>query len=259
VVKARIPLLSAALLVAGAGAFLLTRPSSQPVARAVPVARSPVTGAGPATRNTAAYRSPQLGAPLRVEPAAAAAPVKVGVSQKLATVNGTVITGRQLLAWRARDPAEQEMTPEMFASLKSRAVERELTFEEARKEQVDIGPAQLEQLKDVRKNAEARGETDPSQLDFEEADARAHILATALLEKAGVSAPFATDADVKRYYEAHAGELDELPQDPAAREAAWRKLSINIRQTLALELQENYQQRVREYFDQLRAGARIAD
>jgi hypothetical protein len=111
----------------------------------------------------------------------------------------------------------------------------------------------------VRKNAEARGETDPAQLDFEEADARAHLLATLLLEKAGVSAPFATDADVKRYYEAHAGELDEMPGDPAAREAAWRKISIDIRQTLALELQDKYQERVRAYFDQLRAGARVTD
>jgi hypothetical protein len=189
----------------------------------------------------------------------AAAAVKLGASRTVATVNGVAITGRQLLAWRSDDPAEQEMTPEMFASLKDRAIERELTFEEARRQGVDLGPAQLAQLTEVRTNAQARGETDPARLDFEEADARAHMLAAALLKKAGVDAPFATEADVKHYYEAHADRFSQLPQDPGARQAAWKKIEIDIRQTLALELQEQYQQRVREYYDQLRADARIAD
>jgi hypothetical protein len=258
VVKARLPIVAAALVLAGAVAFLRTRPASQP-AGMVPLVESPVVAGGVRSASgTVADRKQRIvAAGARVEQAAA--PVKIGASQKVATVNGTAITGRQLLAWRARDPVEQEMTAEMFASLRSRAIERELTFEEARGKRVELGAAQLAQLKEVRKNAEARGETDPAQLDFEEADARAHMLAAVLLEKAGVSAPFATEADVKHYYEAHSGEFDELPSDPAAREVAWRKIAIDIRQTLALELQEKYQQRVREYFDQLRAGARVTD
>jgi hypothetical protein len=254
-VKARLPIFAAALLVlAGVAAVVLRSPASPAGKAPLVERRAPPEGTGPAS-GTAAGRSPQIVAGTRVEPA----PVKVGASQQVATVNGTAITGRQLLAWRARDPAEQEMTGEMFASLRSRAIERALTLAEARGKGVELGPAQLDELTQVRKNAEARGETDPAQLDFEEADARAHLLATALLEKAGVPAPFATEADVKRYYEAHAGELDELPGDPAAREAAWRKLAIEIRQTLAAELQDRYQQQVRAYLDQLRAGARVTD
>lgn len=254
---ARLPILAilatAALAIAGAAAFVLLRSPSQP---------QPATGSAIAPGRSAAASNAVVP---RNQPIAAAgasveqamAPVRLGASQKVATVNGTTITGRQLLAWRSRDPAEQEMTPEMFASLKDRAIERELTFEEAHRQGVDLGPAQLAQLAEVRKNAQARGETDPDQLDLEEVDARAHMLASALLEKAGVSPPFATDADVKRYYEAHAGELEQLPKDPDARQAAWKKIELDIRQTLALELQEQYQQRVHAYFDQLRAGARI--
>jgi hypothetical protein len=252
---ARSLILVAALAIAGTTAYVLARtpaqPSSPPRTARKPAAREAplVITAEPARRTGAA-------ADIRGAPAAA---VKVIASQPVATVNGTVITGRQLLAWRGRDPAEQEMTPEMFAALKSRAIERELTFEEARRQGIDLGPAQRQQLEEVRNNARARGETDASQLDFEQDDARAHLLAAALLEKSGVPAPFATDADVKRYYASHEDELGELPGDPAARQAAWKKLEIDIRQTLALELQAQYQQRVRGYFDQLRASARITD
>ena len=252
---ARLPILvTAALVIAGAAAFVLLRSGSQPR----PLTASAIApGRSVSTSNAVVPRTQPIAANANAEHAAA--PVRLGASQKVATVNGTVITGRQLLAWRGRDPAEQEMTAEMFALLKDRAIERELTFEEAHRQGVDLGPAQLAQLAEVRKNAQARGETDPAQLDFEEADARAHLLASMLLEKAGVAAPFATDADVKRYYEAHAGEFDQLPEDPSARQVAWKKIDLDIRQTLALQLQEQYQQRVHAYFDQLRAGARIAD
>ena len=72
--------------------------------------------------------------------------VKVGAAQQGATVNGTAITGRQLLAWRAGAPAEQEMTAEMFGALRTRAIERELTFQEARSKQIELGAAQLDQF-----------------------------------------------------------------------------------------------------------------
>jgi hypothetical protein len=259
VVKARPPIIAAALVLVGAVAVFRLRSPSQ-LADKDPVVEGTVAPRGShSARSAVAGRQQQQlpAAGVRAEPATPL--VQLGASQEVATVNGTAITGRQLLAWRARDPAELEMTGEMFASLRSRAIERELTFEEARGKGVELSAAQLAQLKEVRKNAEARGETDPAQLDFEEADARAHMLATALLEKAGVSAPFATEADVKRYYEMNPAEFDELPNAPAARDAAWRKIAIDIRQTLALELQEKYQQRVRAYFDQLRAGAHITN
>jgi len=252
-----VAILVAAVVVAAVVVVVRSRSPSQPVDKA-PLVESKVTldRARPVSGSVTA-RQQLAAAGARVEPAMPS--VSLGASQQVATVNGTAITGRQLLAWHARDPAEQEMTAEMFASLKRRAIERELTFEEARGKGVELGPVQLAQLAEVRKNAMARGETDPAQLDFEEADARAHLLATALLEKAGVSAPLPTEGDVKRYYEAHSDEFDELPSDPIAHAAAWRKISIGIRQTLAWELQEQYQQRVRAYFDQLRARAGITD
>lgn len=250
-------ILAACFVLAAAVVVFHTRSASQPAGK-TPLVEGPVVpGRARLERGSVAAKQQLTATSARVEPAAP--PVKLGASQKVATVNGTSITGRQLLAWRAHDPAEQEMTAEMFASLRSRAIDRALVFEEARRKEVELGAAQLAQLKEVRKNAEARGELDPAQLDFEETDARAHILATMLLDKAGVAAPFATDADVKRYYEAHADDFDALPSEPAAREAARRKIAIDIRQILALELQEKYQQQVREYLDQLRAGARIID
>ena len=252
--SARLTVTAAALAIAGTAAFLLTRAPAQP-----PPAEPPApSGAAPRVGRAVAPEHPSLVGP--ADPAVpAGAAVKLRGSQRVASVNGTAITGRQLLAWRAGDPAEQEMTPEMFAALKGRAIERELTFAEARRQGIDLGPAQLAQLQLVRKNAEARGETDVAQLDFEETDARAHLLAAALLEKAGVAGPLPTEADVKRYQEEHADELDALPEDPAAREPARKKLEAGIRQALALELGEEHQEALRAYFDRLRAGARIVE
>lgn len=252
--KARIPLLTAALVIAGAAALLL--------ARRPPAPALPATVAVPGQSGAASGAGARANAALVAAAARAREPspsVKLAAGQSVATVNGTAITGRHLLAYRARDPALLEMTAAMYASLRNRAIERELTFQEARTRGIELAPAEREQLKAVRKNAEARGETDPAQLDFEEADARAHLLAATLLRQRGVHDPFATEADVRAYYENHPGEFDPLPQDPAAREAAWKRAAIEIRQTLSIDLQEQHQQRVREYFDQLRAAARITD
>ncbi|TMQ12252.1 MAG: hypothetical protein E6J90_06585 [Deltaproteobacteria bacterium] len=251
---ARAVIVAAVVAIAGTTAYVLARAPAQPASP--PRAARPPAVAAPRVIAVDPAERPRAPAPIAGEPAA---PVKLGAAQRVATVNGTVITGRQLLAWRGRDPDKQEMTPQMFAALKSRAIERELTFAEARRQGIDLGPAQRQQLDDVRSNARARGETDADQLDFEETDARAHLLAAALLEKSGVSAPFATDADVKRYYDAHQDELGDLPADPEAHRVAWNKLAIEIRQVLAVELQAQHQQRVSGYFDQLRAAAQITD
>jgi len=249
---------AAALVLAGAAAAVHLRSPAQVTGNVPPMASSATpAGTRPMRRTTADHQQQPVAAGVGGTPPAKI--VKVGASQKVATVNGTAITGRQLLAWRAGAPAEQEMTAEMFGALRARAIERELTLQEARSKQIELGAAQLDQLKQVRKNAEARGETEPSQLDFEEADARAHLLAAKLFEAAGIAAPFATEADVKRYYEAHASELDELPEAPDARATAWQKIAIHVRQILAVELEETYQQQVRAYFDKLRADARVTD
>src|SRR5437868_702726 len=122
-VAARIPIIAVLLAIAGTVVFVVVRAPSQPL-REPPAAVNRAVAAGAVVHEVRQVAMP----PASVEPVVV--PVKLAASQRVATVNGTVITGRQLLAWRGRDPGEQEMTPEMFASLKHRAIERELTFEE---------------------------------------------------------------------------------------------------------------------------------
>jgi hypothetical protein len=247
------------VVLAGTAILLHSRPRPAPatVSPAAPVlAGGPAAPAATPVGSEAAQKA-RLGAAALAQASAGqtATKIDVGASQVIATVGGEKITGRQLLPFAGRE--KLEMTPLMFATLKQRAIDRAVTFREAAAKSIELGPEQRAQLEAARKNAQARGETDPAQLQLEEDDARANLLLAALTEKAGIPGPFATDADVQKYYKEHDDEFDDLPKEPKAHAAAWQKIQLEIRQTLSTELQARHQQRVREYLDGLAAAAHV--
>lgn len=150
----------------------------------------------------------------------------VKADQVVVTINGVAISGRQLVAFPASE-SELEMTSEMFNFLRERAIDRELTFQEARKQGIELTPAQLAELDQVRRNSVERGVSDQAQLDLEVSDARAGIFQASLLAKAAPS-----------------------PAAPA-------KGDIATRQKLADEAQAEYGTRLRSYLDELRSAARV--
>jgi hypothetical protein len=180
----------------------------------------------------------------------------VRADQVVARVNGVVITGGQLLAFRSLDPPERSLTPEMYDFLLQRAIDRELTLAAARTQGVELTSAQIADLRKARQVAVDGGETDAAQLDFDENDMRVQMLQGELLAKAG-SRPFADEKDVERYYQSRRGEFAQLPSDPAARAGAWRKTEIEIRQILADSTDSRYRERLTEYLAHLRMKAQV--
>lgn len=163
--------------------------------------------------------------PATPEPTAAdSTPAVVKPDQVIVTVNGVAITGRQLVA--PGSDGEPSVSREMFDFLRSRAIDRELTFQEAKKQGIELTAAQQAELEQVRKNSKERGVTDEAQLDFEVNDARAGLLQAALLAKA-------------------------LPAPAAA--------GSGDRQQQADEAQAEYAARLRSYLDDLRSKARISE
>jgi hypothetical protein len=183
--------------------------------------------------------------------------VAVRASQVVLVVNGTAVTGRQLVPFRASDPAAQEMTPEMFAFLRQRAIDRELVFAEARRQGVELSAAQLAQVEEARRAAAAEGD-DPAQLDFDETDLRARLLQTALLDRAGAPLAFAGQDDVDRYYREHGDEFEPLPEESAARAEARARIDLQIRELLANQASARYRQEARAYLDHLQAVAQVS-
>jgi hypothetical protein len=185
--------------------------------------------------------------------------------QTLATVNGVPIMLDDLVPLPAEKlGSEQVMSAEMYRSLLNRAVERELTFQAAREQGVELTAAQRGRLADLRARSEQREpgvfdtvQHNPVNVEFEQRDAIGLLLQAALAEKAGVPSPHVTAAQVRDYYQQHSTELGALPADTAQRQSAWEKIDQAIRQRLAPQLQAEHQAGVQQFVGQLKAAARI--
>ncbi len=217
-------------------------PAVRPAGGPLTAAERPALAAGPAT--------PPPGAG---QPAVAGESVALGRSQTIATINGVAITGADVLAFRAIDGDRQTMSPEMYEFLTRRAIERELTLQAARARKIELTSTHDVQLAQVRANAEARGETDPAQLAFEDKDARAQLLLEEIATAEGAPPALPDDAAVDAYLKAHAGEVGPMPSDPQA----VQELRVSIRQKLYEQLANAHHDYIRALLARLEAEARI--
>jgi hypothetical protein len=186
-------------------------------------------------------------------------PVVVRPGQRVMTVNGVPITGKDLLPFGASHRGEESVSPQLYAHLVNRAVERELAFQAAKEQGIQLGEGQRQEVERVREAARKRWISDRAALDFEARDAEGRLLLAELATRAGVPSPYATEADVERYYQAHREGLGDLPTDPAGRAAAWQRLQIEIRGLLAGELRAAHVQGTSQFIDELKARAAISE
>lgn len=191
--------------------------------------------------------------------ARAQGPVVVRPGQRVMKVNGVPLTGRDLLPFGASHRGEESVSPQLYAHLVNRAVERELAFQAAREQGVKLGEGQRQELERVREAARKRGIADRDALEFEVRDAEGRMLLAELAARAGVPSPYATEADVERYYQAHREGLGDLPADPARRAAAWQHLQVVIRGHLAGELRAAHIQGTSQFIDELKSRAAISE
>lgn len=224
--------------------------------------QSAVALAGMAARpNTVGVAVAASSAKRALVPGPSRAAVTVRADEVVARVNGKRLTARDVMAFEGI--REQSIDPDSFAQLRERAVERELTLAEARKQGVTLGDEQQRQLAEVRKQAEMRGSpatpgsSSADEVALEVRDAETAMLQTELLARAGTPPPSPTEADVEKYYQRHSEEFDELPADPTARAAARQKIDLEIRSLLANQQQESWAKQRQALLDRLRAAASI--
>ena len=186
----------------------------------------------------------------------------VAPDSALATVNGVTIVGKDILPFP--DSTEQSMTPEMFEFLLQRAIERELVFQAARREGIELDDAGRRELARLRASLFKQdpsvikpAQPDPAAVEFQERDATGLLLRTALLNKSGRPAPLVTKDMVDAYYHSHPAEYDALPDDPKARDEAWRSIELDIRNKLVSRHMADYAAGVAEYLQELRGAAAI--
>jgi hypothetical protein len=191
--------------------------------------------------------------------------VRVKPDQTLATVNGAAITLKDLVPVPAEKAgAEQILSAERYTFLLDRAVEREVTFQAASRQGVELTEAQRQRLAELRVRSEKHDpgvfdtvQQNPANVEFEQRDAMGLLLQAALAQKAGVPSPHVTAEQVQAYYQQHQAEYGALPSDPAQRQTAWEKIEQAIRQNLSPELQAKHQERFQKFLDQLKAAAQV--
>jgi hypothetical protein len=198
-------------------------------------------------------------------PAAAAAMVRVHPTQALATVQGVVITLKDLTPLTAEKArTEQSMSGDMYRFLLNRAIDREVVFQKARSAGVELSAEQRERLEAIRRRGSEKEagvfdtvQQNPANAEFEARDSESLLLQAALVAKAGIAPPHVTAGQVEEYYRQHRAEYAELPADPAAQRAAWQKIDQEIRGKLAPQVRAAYEERAREYLGGLKASAKI--
>lgn len=229
-------------------------------ANTVPLAAAPVV---------AAARPPALVSPTAVTPVSGTgggdAMLRVKAGEVLATVNGVPIELKDLLPLPVgKEVTDQTMTAERYAFLLDRAVDREVTLQNARALRLDLTESQRVQLAMLRARSELPAanlfddlQHNPANAEFEARDAAALLLQASLAEKAGVPSRDVTAAQVGQYYQEHRTEYAALPPDVAQHQAAWEQIEQGIRVKLARQVLTLHDESFQEYFDQLRASAQI--
>jgi len=191
--------------------------------------------------------------------------VRVSPGKVLATVSGVAITLQDLMPLPAvKAESEQALSAERYQFLLDRAIEREVTFQAARGQGLELGASQRQQLEQLRARNERTEpgvfdtvQQNPANTEFAVCDATGLLLQAALAEKAGVPSPHVTPTQVQAYYQQHQAEYGALPVEPAQRAAAWERIDRDIRLKLASQVQADHQARFDQFREQLKATAQI--
>jgi hypothetical protein len=191
--------------------------------------------------------------------------LRIKAGAVLATVNGTPIELKDLLPLPpGKENAEQMLSAERYAFLLDRAVDREVTLQHARAQNIELTEGQRRQLAGLRARSEKPTANvfddlhhNPANADFEARDAAALLLQASLAEKAGVPSRDVTEEQVQRYYEAHRADYAALPSDEVQRQAAWERINQDIRVKLARQAAESHAEAFEKFVEQLRASAQI--
>jgi hypothetical protein len=191
--------------------------------------------------------------------------VRVRADQVIATVNGVAISLKDLAPLdTAQGATDQLLSPEMYEFLLKRAIDREVTFQTARAQGLELSAEQKQQLDQMRasltkqdSNVVRQLTTTAASIEFDLRDAAGLMLQAALAAKAGLPSPHVTAERVEQYYQSHKDEFGEVPSDPGRRQATWQEIDRQIRRKLSSIVRAEYQEKLRQYQDTLKAQASV--
>jgi hypothetical protein len=251
---------------AASGSAQVAQPSSSASGqgRGASETASGVTPAKLSSLKPAVPTAPQLETVVPKSGGEPAKVVRVRAEQVLATVNGVGISLRDLAAIDTQSGADQLLSPEMYEFLLNRAIDREVTLQTARAQGLELAAEQKAQLEQMRAALAKQDSkvvrqltTTAASIEFDVRDASGLMLQTALAAKAGLPSPHVTPEKVEQYYQSHKDEFGELPSDPATRQATWQTINLQVRRKLSPIVRAEYQEKLRQYFDALKAQANI--
>lgn len=227
--------------------------TTKPAAELQPAESSIAVSGGGVSRHQAADGTNDL--LLRIAPGAV-----------LAAVNDARIQLKDILALPPGSETEiQVMSPERFEFLLERAVDRELTFQTARAQGIELSATQRDRLAAlVSRTAASPGayvfdtmQHSAANATFEVRDAMALLLHATLAEKAGVPARDVTAAAVEQFYQEHRAEF-ELVRSGAVNETDARvRIDQDIRVKLARATAAAHEEGMQRFRETLRASAHI--
>jgi hypothetical protein len=199
--------------------------------------------------------------------------IKLHPGQLLASVNGVPITLRDLMAIDSSEGADSEhsMSEDQYKYLLDRAIDRELAFQAAQQQGVNLSPDQQAQLDQIERTIRGRNENSSgnvlarlnspasleAEIEFEKRDAAGLLTQEALLEHSGGPPPHVTEDMVKEYYERNIQLYGPLPTATDERDAAWRQIDSQIRTDLRYSVLQAHQDGLKDNMDRLKANAAI--
>lgn len=191
--------------------------------------------------------------------------VRVKPGRVLAIVNGQNIQLKDLIPMPAEKTGkEQVFASAMYEHLLKRAVEREIAFQAARAQGVELTETQRQQLAEARARSETKEQGvfddlhyNPASVEFQERDFSALLLQATLAEKAGVPSAHVTPELVEAYYQQHQAEYGQLPVNPESRQSAWEKIDGEIRVKLAKQVRTDHEENFKQFVENLKAAAKV--
>jgi hypothetical protein len=183
----------------------------------------------------------------------------------LAEVNGVTLTLKDLISVNRSESAAQTMRSDAYNHLLAKAIERQVIFQAAEAQGLELDEAQKHELETILDAAFERagepyvpaGYDAQAQGEFEIQVRTAELLLDLLLNEPGPPSQYVTPERVQEYYAEHQAEFDKLPEDPAARSQAWPPIEAEIRDRLTSEVFVQHERKRRQLLEVLKSEGTI--
>ncbi|MDX1953415.1 MAG: hypothetical protein SFY81_14650 [Verrucomicrobiota bacterium] len=188
--------------------------------------------------------------------------IRVLPGQVLATINGKPLIAEDV--WPLGKTNQLELSSEVYHFFLERAINRELIFQTAKQQGIELSEAHKQRLAQIRMQKEEREPGVIEKLNRSDAaselelrDSEAFMLQTEMMAARGES-PNVSEREVIDFYAQHQEDYAELPQDEEERARLWSSISFSIRQRLANSKRTEFNRSLDNFMTELKSSAQVA-